>query len=279
MGRARGKIGSSFFLVEIKSVNHRYCEVSCRFPSRYQIFEHPISALIKKKVSRGKIEVSLFEEKKEGVRFDAGALKDYWSFLNKVRKDLKIVEPVSLAHLQSGASFWMTRESPAEKDLPAVKKLAEKALEGLLKMRKTEGASLKKQIGERIKKLNTLRGFVLDKQGEVVASAKARLEKRLEKLSAGVEVDPSRLASEVVLLADRSDISEEGERLTSHFAQMESLLVKKAPCGRELDFLIQEMNREWNTIASKSQDAPMAHWVVEAKAELEKIREQVQNIE
>lgn len=280
MGRARGKIGPSFFLVEVKSVNHRYCEVSTRLPSRYQIFEHAITTLVKKKVSRGKIEISLFEEKKEGdIRFDATALKNYWRFLNKVRSDLKIAEPVGLAHLQAGSSLWMTRETPAEKDLAPVKKLVEKALLNLLEMRRKEGANLKKEIEGRLKKLVSLKFMVMQKREEVVVAAKDRLNKRLEKLMSGVEVDPARLAAEVAVMADRSDISEEGERLSSHFAQMQTLMNRGVPSGREIDFLIQEINREWNTMASKSQDAPIAHWVVEAKAELEKIREQIQNIE
>lgn len=280
MGRVRGRMGNHFLTIEVKSINHKFCEVHSRLPTRYQQFEIPIVQLIKKTLARGKIDISFFDERAESdVVVNRKALKNYFKFLTQVKRELKMTEPVHLTHLLNGASFWMARETELEKKWPDIKNLVEKALAKLLVMRGREGQNLQKQISQRLKNLRNLFDAVAKKKSEVVSLAKQKLEKRIEILVSGVTVDPLRLATEVAFLADRSDVSEELERLTSHFSQMEKLLAVKEPAGRPLDFLIQEINREWNTIASKSQDAPIAWWVVQAKSELEKIREQVQNIE
>ena len=290
MGRARGNVGSSNFLVEIKSVNHRYCEVHTRLPARFQSLELPIVQMVRKKVCRGKVDIWIGEEKsgESSSPFNRKALGSYYRFLNEIRKQLKLVEPVTLTHLQAGASFWMTGEQDAKEVWPVIKKLVEKALVDLIRMRNREGNFLGKNIASRLKTIEELSQKVACKKEEIILENKARLEKRIQKLIAGsgsdggtggIEVDPGKLANEVAFMADRMDITEELERLSSHFAQMAGLLKSREPSGRPMDFLIQEINREWNTIASKTQNALVAQWVVEAKCGMEKIREQVQNIE
>ncbi len=281
MGRAAGPIDSAHFIVESRSVNHRYCEVSVRLPGRLQALEFQIVQLVKKKISRGKVDIWIGEEKGEAEQFPFNdkLLKGYYDFLSKVRKKMKIAEPITLTHLQQGASFWMSRGFDPQKYWPKLKKLVEKSLTALTVMRAKEGSALQKNIEARLKVLEELKSRVETKKEEVFVLTKNKLEVRIQKILNGIEVDPGKLANEVAFFADRSDISEELERLASHFTQMRQLIRGAEPSGRSLDFLIQEINREWNTIASKSQDASLAHYAVTAKGELEKVREQVQNIE
>lgn len=298
MGRARGKAGSSHFLVEIKSVNHRYCEVQTRLPHSLSSLELPIVQLVKKTIHRGKVDVWIGEEKggEAGLALNEKnkkALFGYWRFLNGVRRHLKLAESVTLAHLQAGAPFWMGSPPGAEKIGPALKRLIIRALAELNRMRKREGENLRVNIASRLKLIEELaQKTALNKEG-IVQQNKMKLESRIQRLLSGMEavaapagpvapalpVDAGKLAMEVAFIADRSDITEELERLSSHFGQARKLLKSLKPVGRPLDFLIQEMNREWNTIASKTQNAEAAQTVVSAKCEMEKIREQVQNIE
>lgn len=280
MGSARVKVGSSYLTVEIKSVNHKYCEVNARFPGRYQIFELAVIQQVKKKISRGKIDVFLFEEKVESApTYSPAQLKKYHAFLKKIAKDLKVKDDVTLSHLLSGSSFWMVRDQDQKKFEKVIHDLVDKAIDSLKKMRQSEGSRLKEIVASRLSALKKLRGQIMTRKDAVLAEYHDKLQRRVQTLLQGVELDPSKLANEVAHLADRSDISEELDRLSSHFLEMDKKIKSSEPVGRALDFLIQEINREWNTIASKSGDAGLAHIVVEAKSELEKIREQIQNVE
>lgn len=280
MGRARGKVGPAYFLVEIKSINHRFCEVHTHLPNRFQTFEVLLIQMIKKKIARGKIDIWLFEEKREGCpAVSKKALKSYFQFLKDVKDELGINEQVSLSHIQNGSSFWMIRENNIEKYAPAVKRLVNNALADLVRMRTKEGDNLKRQIQNRLVGLQKLKDEVELRKEDVVLTYQKKLKKRIDALIEGVEVDQAKLANEVAFLADRGDITEELERLSSHFSQMKKIMSGSDSCGRSLDFIVQEMNREWNTIASKAQDSSIAHKVVSAKSEMEKIREQIQNIE
>lgn len=282
MGRARGKIGASHFLVEIKSVNHRYCEVNPRFPPRLQSLEIPLVALIKKKISRGKIDIWIGEEKGVGAVFSVNekALKGYYALLQTIRKKLKIKGEITLENLQQGSHLWGESSPDAARFLPGLKKLAEAALNDLIRMREKEGSHLKQSLLVRLKNLEKIRILVGEKSPLFLEVYRDKLKARLSKiLGESTEVDQARLSQEIIFHADRCDVSEELERLSSHFEQLKTLLSQKESAGRPLDFLIQEMNREWNTIASKSPDAEVSHLVVEAKSEMEKMREQVQNVE
>ncbi len=282
MGRARGKVQSSHFLVEVKSVNHRYCEVNTRFPPRLQSLEIPLVNLIKKKINRGKIDIWIGEEKKEETVFsvDEKALKGYHELLKSIRKKLKLKGEVTLENLQQGFHLWGDKPPDSFQFLPGLRRLVELALKELMKMREKEGKHLRQSLLRRLDNLEKIRILVAEKSPLFLEVYRKKFEIRLKKiLGESTEVDPARLNQEIVFHADRCDISEELERLLSHIGQLKMLLAKKEPVGRPLDFLIQEMNREWNTIASKSPDATISHLVVEAKSEMEKMREQVQNVE
>jgi len=280
MGSSRGKVGSTSLTVEVKSVNHKFCEVHTRLPSRYQSFELQISQLVKKKLARGKIDIWMGEERSEAaLTLNKQALKNYHQFLVRVGRELNLKDPINMSHIQNGASYWMVRDNDVKKLWPSIKKLLDAALDDMIDMRLKEGVSLKKNISQRLKSLSQIRTKVAARKSVVIKEYKGKLEKRISKLIGDIEIDETRLANEVVFFADRCEIAEELDRLQSHFKQTTKLLNGKKPCGRPLDFLIQEMNREFNTISSKSQDVSIAHWIVEAKSDLEKIREQVQNIE
>lgn len=280
MGRARKKFGSSYITIEIKSVNHRFCEVHTKLPSRFQTFEIDLTRLIKKQITRGKLDLWVGEEVSLGeIPLNKKALSQYWRFLKKASSSLKLKDPITLSHLQNGASYWMVKDRDVKKYAMVLKSLTQNALQDLLRMRQKEGEVLAFAIRGRLEKMEELHKKISEKKEEVFLYYKTKLEGRLQKILGEIEVDQSKLANEIAFLADRSDISEELERLVSHFSQAKKLLSGPKSSGRSLDFLIQEMNREWNTVASKSQSVAIAHWVVEAKSELEKIREQVQNIE
>ncbi|HBF13903.1 MAG TPA: YicC family protein [Deltaproteobacteria bacterium] len=280
MGRARGKVGTSYITIELKSVNHRYCEVHSRLLPRFQGLEISITQAIKKRLSRGKVDVTILEERSDLFpSANLVSIKKYYDFLKQVKKHLKLSEEITLAHIQHGSSFWLSRDHDTKADEPKILMLLSKALDELVAMRKKEGDELARQLEKRKKNMEALVEKVATQRENVKLELQERLTKRIQKYMQGLEIDQARLSNEIVFYVDRTDISEEIERLHSHFKQAGDLFKSKEPCGRPLDFLVQEMFREWNTIGSKCQDTVVAFEVVTAKTELEKIREQIQNIE
>jgi uncharacterized protein (TIGR00255 family) len=282
-GEAHGPAGR--IVVEMKSVNHRFSEVVFRMPRQFGANEEPARKVILSKVNRGRVDV--------GVSWDppakAGRIK--------VDKELAIAYCNSLKELgeEIGSKIELTLDSLAK--LPDVFKVEEgevtaaelwptfetavtEAVSNLIAMREREGAALVLDLADRISKVEALCSVVAARAPDVVKEYRTRLERRIEELlPQGHNVDPSRLAQEVALFADRSDITEEVQRLGSHVAQFRQALQADDAVGRKLDFLVQEIGREVNTMGSKANDAAITTQVIEAKCELEKIREQVQNIE
>ncbi len=280
MGRAKGSVGSSQIVIELKSVNHKFCEVYARLPSRFMGLDTLISSHIKKRLPRGKVDVWIGEDREEGVQqFNKQALQRYYNFLKNVKKELKLKEEITLDHLLGGQSHWMSTKTQPERQWKETKVILDHALDALIDMRRKEGKLLIQAMSKRLAVIESLFDKVSKRRKLVVDSYQERLKQRLSDLLGETEVNRDRLLSEIAILADKSDVCEELERLQAHFVRMKELMKSKEPVGRPIDFLIQELNREFNTIASKSQDATIAHTVVEAKSELEKIREQVQNIE
>lgn len=280
VGCARGQVKGIFFSVEIRTVNHKYCEVHARLPARYSFLENKIITAIKKRITRGKIEVSVHEDRVRSTpQVNKTALKAYAALLENIRKTLKLEGKVGLDLILAGSSHWMNAESDGDALWPGLSKLVDVALADLKRMREREGASLAKNLKAGLGKLIDLQRELAQKRAQIVSGMTEKVGKRIKALVGEMTLDQARLAQEVAHLADRSDITEEIDRLTSHFNQMRVLMESGKPCGRPLDFLVQEINREWNTVGSKAQDATVAHVVVEAKTELEKIREQIQNIE
>lgn len=281
MGRGRGVVQGVPIRVEVKSVNHRFCDVNIRAHGKYNVLEVPITTLVKKCVGRGRVDIYIAEEKTaQPSPADVTAYRACFEYLTNIKNALKLKEDVGLGHLIQGVPSWGQRELDAGEAWREFEPILKGALDELNKMRSVEGGRLKKDITRHFLEIDKIRGEIKAAAGEVSAELQKRLKQRLtEKLEKLKELDPDRLHMEAVYYVDRMDITEELERLKSHMAVVEDLFAMDEPVGRKIEFLLQEFNREFNTIASKCQNAEVAHLVVDAKSELEKIREQVQNIE
>jgi uncharacterized protein (TIGR00255 family) len=215
------------------------------------------------------------------LSLNAGAAQQLYELLSQLREQFQITEEISLTHLLHVRDAVISVEKVEEmcQDWTALKPLVDQALDSLIAMRHAEGAMLKEDLQARVQTLSDIVCKVEHCASHLTETIRERLFKRFEQLELSAKVDENRLVSEVFLLAERADITEELVRIKSHLQQFEGLLALGSPTGRKLDFIIQELNRELNTIASKSNDAAIAQAVVDAKSELEKMREQVQNVE
>ncbi|ABB32553.1 YicC domain protein [Geobacter metallireducens RCH3] len=271
--------------VEIRSVNHRYGEVFVKMPRSFLAFENDVRKAVGDRLKRGKIEV--FVQREEGVGGQNQPLvnlplaRAYRDAFERMRSELGLADPVTLPLLLSQRDVLAAREEGADEDILRGELLqaVRGAVEAMEAMRMREGEALLADLRDRRQTLATLIDRVAERAPAVVADYAQKLRERLAQLLADTTLDEARLAQEVALLADRCDVTEELVRFRSHLIQFDETLALAEPVGRKLDFLMQELNREVNTIGSKANDAAMAAIVVELKAELEKIREQVQNIE
>jgi uncharacterized protein (TIGR00255 family) len=274
-------------VAEIRSVNHRYTDLKLRGSSLDPAIEEKVSSRVRGAVERGAITVTVRVESDApaaGFKIDLDAARRVYRELEELAFELRLDQPVSLELVcsQPGVVVAAPVETDQEALTGCVLLAVDEALAGMLAMRDAEGQTLARDFVSRLDHLVTLVGQLDELVGDAPADAQRRLEERLGRLlgATGTEVDPDRLAQEVALLADRQDVTEELVRLRSHVDQARSVLASEgASVGRRLGFLVQELGREFNTVASKSQSAEIARAVVEAKAELEKMREQVQNIE
>lgn len=281
MGRTQGVALESAFRIEIKSVNHRFCEVSVRLPGRLAALEIPIQNLIKNTVARGKIDVLIFEEKQaQASTAEKQAFEAYYSYLKNIQAQAKIPGEIEMRDLLPNVNSWIQKDTNTDTLWPHLKTLVENALEDLISMRTKEGQNLKTNIQNHLKNLESFAEFITENKLNTEKLLQERLQEKIQtKIQDKDTLDPHRLHSEVVFYLDRMDITEELQRLSSHLKQAQNFLNKEEAIGRKFDFLIQEFNREFNTIASKCQNSEIAYKVVEAKSEIEKIREQIQNVE
>jgi uncharacterized protein (TIGR00255 family) len=271
--------------VELRSVNHRYSELSVKIPRQFFPVENEIRKRVTERFRRGKIDIYIqFEQSTEGVTPPQANLllaKAYHDIFMNICRELGLEETVSLAQVLAQKDVLSYQEMSLDLDriMPTLFSALDGAMESLESMRRREGESLDAEIHGRVKSVIGIVDKVASIAPAAVSSNAARLRERIDRFMGETQVDESRLAQEVATLADRMDITEELVRLKSHFKQLYSVLSLSEPVGRKLDFLLQEMNREVNTIGSKANDAEIAALVVEMKSELEKVREQVQNIE
>ena len=272
--------------VEISAVNHRYLDLNIRMPRMLMHLEDRVRSIIKEEVARGKLEVSIMchSSAKEDleVNINEALGQAYLEGVRSLGSKFSLEDDLKLSHL-IGVSDLVTIQKQAG-NLEAVGEIIEKALREALKafldMRGKEGQTLKEDILSKNTGLRKLLQEVNNRSPFVVENYRERLNNRLDQLLGdGMNIDESRLAMEVAILADKSAIDEEITRLGSHFNQLEEILQAGGPVGRKLDFLMQEMNREANTIGSKANDYEITKVVVSLKTEIEKIREQVQNLE
>ena len=284
-GRGSSEGASVSFTAEIKSVNSRYLEFNCRLPKGYLFLEDKLKSLVQSRVSRGKIEMFVTIDHSADdeiiVELNRSYADAYVKALNELSASYGLQNNVSAADFIGNSEMF--KITKAEVDEEAVTKVAidaaNEALDKFIAMREIEGEKLAQDVKSRAELILSKVSFVEEKSPETVAAYRQRLETRIKELLDGANYDETRVIAETAIYADKVAVAEETVRLRSHIDQMTSMLEGDAPVGRKLDFIVQEMNREANTIGSKSQNLEITGAVVDIKSEIEKIREQIQNIE
>ncbi len=286
-GYGRGTATTSTYVItiDIKSINHRYQEIYFKLPKSYSFLEDRLRREINNRVSRGKIEVNVNIDKltteENLVAVNRSLLNSYLTAIEELKNEFGVPGSIDVQSLINIPDLFKVTQSELDQDSIAeiAGQVLDTALATLIESRKTEGERLVQDLVEKIAFLHSLRRQLIELAPQVVTGYQERLTKRLIELVGGIEIDPSRVAMEVAIFADKSDITEELVRIESHLTQLASFLKNQEPIGRRLDFLIQELNREINTVGSKANDLKIAQLVIEFKSVLEKIREQIQNIE
>ena len=287
-GRARETVGGKDICAEIKSVNNRYFDCTVKISRLYSFLEDKIKQYLQTKgISRGKVEVyvsvDLLEQAGVEINLDTAYAKSYIDALCKLRDTFDLKDDITVSRVAANKDVFTVKkpEDDIEKDWADIKAVLDKALDTFIERREVEGENLHKNIAE---KIENIKGYLVqiekNSQSDINGYAK-KLEDRIVKFLSdnSVQIDEQRILTEVAIFADKVAIDEELVRLNSHFGAFEDIVASNEPAGRKLDFLLQEMNRETNTIGSKASNADTAHLVVNIKNELEKIREQIQNIE
>ncbi len=283
-GRGTAPLSGGAVVVEIRSLNHRYLDVHARVSS--DLAEHAtwVEQMVRQQVARGRYDISVRVEGSVAPqpRMVLSHARALHAQMNELAKELGVSPPQGLEWLTALPEL-MERPSlaDAEEARSALSEATKSALAALDAMRGAEGRSMETDLRERVSSVRVLIDRIRARAPEMSQEYRGRLQNRLAKLLSGqhAALDPTRLELEVALLADKSDVSEELVRLDSHFEQFDSFVASADAVGRRLDFLLQEIGREVNTIGSKCQDIAVAHTVVELKAEVERLREQVQNVE
>jgi len=284
-GRGEAESGGRTWVAEVRTVNHRFLDQRILLPRSLSPLEERVRKMITSNHDRGRVEVSiqLVGNSVNGplLRVNTDLARQYHSCLMKLKAEMRLDSPVALSDMLTLRDIISLEEQ--NPDLDTEWKLICSALDIAIgeccSMREQEGNALKEDLYERIDSFAGSMELIENRIPEIVRSRNDELKKRLNSILEGVEIDPVRFAQEAAILADKSDVTEELVRLRSHIAQFTGFLESSEPVGRRLDFLLQEFLREVNTIASKISDAEIAHLSVELKNDIEKLREQVQNIE
>ena len=284
-GRDQQLLHGRSITVEIRSVNHRYFEFSCRAPRGCAFLEDRLKRSLQSAISRGKVEVSLtlqtIESRHTSVAVDHALAGQYLTALRALGEDYSLPDDLTLSSVARLPDvFTLCRDEEDEEELAAdVLQVLQNALDRFVAMREAEGERLRADVLSRVVTMEEHLSFVEERSPQTVMEYRARLTAKLTELLNGAVPDEARILTEAAIVADRLAVDEETVRLRSHFAQLRRIMESTEPVGRKLDFLVQEMNRETNTIGSKCSDTAIAGHVVEMKSEIEKIREQIQNIE
>lgn len=284
-GRAKQNFGDINVTVEVKSVNHRYFEYSSRLQRQYAFIDDKLKTLLRQKISRGKVEVSVTVENtaSDNVSFEINEeyASAYFSALRALGEKYRLKNDLKLSCVALNSELFkvVKNEIDEETVLSAVLSAAEEALESFSQMRAAEGERLVNDVNSRLDIILSKVEYIEQRSPQTVSEYRKKLEQKIRELIGDVNVDEQRLITETAIYADKIAVAEETVRLRSHIGALSSLFNEGGAIGRKIDFIVQEMNRETNTIGSKAQDIDIARTVVDIKAEIEKIREQIQNIE
>lgn len=272
-------------VIDLRSVNHRYCDITVKVPRSYGYLEDKIKEYVASNVSRGKIEVFVYIENYTNedteITLDAVLSENYYNVLTELKEQFSIERDICLSDIARFSDIFVARHKDEDKDKvwETVRPVLVAAVDDFVAMRTREGARLEQNLNERAQTIQSLIAQIEERAPEIAKEYSNKLESRMKELLGDFKVDENRLLTEVGIMADRVCIDEELVRLKSHFKELSKILELSEPVGRKLDFLVQEINRETNTIGSKANDFGIAKHVVEIKSEIEKLREQIQNIE
>lgn len=284
-GRCEETVGGRRITVELKSVNHKYFEFSPRVTRGYGFLEDKLKTYVQSRVARGKIDLFLSIETLEDadviVSVNHSLAAGYIAALREITERYKLPDTVTVNSLSRYSDIFSVHKAPEDEEAiwAAVKTVLEKAVDAFIAMRETEGRRLYDDVMSRAAVILELVGKIEARSPETVKEYRERLEAKLREVLSDTTIDEQRILTEAAIFADKVAVAEETVRLRSHFEQLKAMLNAEEPSGRKMDFLVQEMNRETNTIGSKASDSQIAYMVVDIKAEIEKIREQIQNIE
>lgn len=284
-GRAQKILSGRDILVEIRSVNHRYYEYSSRVPRTYNYIDEKLKALLKTGISRGKVEVSVtinnIEAKDTEIAINKSTAEGYVNALRSIADDLGLIDDLSLSKLMKLPDIFNIQKTPDDEEQiwKDVCEVAQEALDKFVTMRSVEGEKLREDVIEKAENILGMVGRVEEFAPQTVENYRNRLYQKLKDVLESKDIDQQRILTEAAVFAEKIAVDEETVRLRSHIAQLKDMVNSDEAVGRKLDFIVQEMNREVNTIGSKAQDLNITKLVVDMKAEIEKIREQIQNIE
>ncbi|MCD8096097.1 MAG: YicC family protein [Ruminococcus sp.] len=284
-GRARIEFEEREIIVEIRSVNHRFYEFSSRTPRAYGYLDEKLKALLSEKITRGKTEVSVFLYNKEGTNADISVNMDiarsYVDALRQAAEPLDLTDDLQLSNIMRLPDLFTVVKTQENEEAiwEQVEQTAQQALEQFIEMRKTEGVKMYEDISSRLDTIEKFVNFVEERSPQVNKEYHDKLYSKISEIVADRNIDEARVLTEAAVFSEKTAVDEETVRLHSHLSQFRTMINADEPVGRKLDFLVQELNREVNTIGSKCNDLEITKIMVDLKSEIEKIREQIQNIE
>ena len=284
-GRAQASVEGYNITVEIRSVNHRYFEFYAKMPRTYAFLEEKVKSLLSTGISRGKVECSIQLEATADesvvVTVNEPLAKGYVDAINEIAEKFNISNDLSALSVARFSDVLSISKAPVDEDLlwEKVSPVVQSALDSFVAMRETEGEKLSQDVLSRADIILDNVSYIEERSPETVKLYSEKLLERMKNVLGDTQIDESRILTEAAVYADKVAVAEETVRLRSHIDQLRSMLASSEAIGRKLDFLVQEINREANTIGSKAQDVDIARRVIDIKAEVEKIREQIQNIE
>ena len=284
-GRGHKVLNGRDITVEIRAVNHRYYEFSARLPRSLGYIEDKLKSMLQGRINRGKVEVSVLvcnvAAADEKITINKEIVRDYVEALRSVKDEFSLNDDLSLSNiLRIPDAFTVVKEESDEEQLwEDIKSAAEEALDHFIAMREAEGERMKQDVMSRLDRIEEWVGIVEQRSPMIVEEYRRKLYDKMCEVLESTSIDENRILMEAGIFSEKTAVDEETVRLRSHIAQFRTMLESGEPVGRKLDFLVQEMNRETNTIGSKVQDIEVTRIVVDQKSEIEKIREQIQNIE
>ena len=283
-GRASLESNGKNYIIEIKTVNNKYSDITVKSPKRLSFMEDKIRKQIANRITRGKVEVSVsffdFSNKSKNVVLNKEIAKEYIKQLREIADENNLSENISVVEIAKLPDILNSIDSDNDEEIASeTLQCLNMALDSLIEMRKTEGENIKQDLLVRIERVQNLVDKIAENSKGIVEEYVSKLEKRVKEILKTDFVDENRIAQEAVIYADKTSIEEELTRLNSHIVQFKELVNSDGPVGKKLDFMIQEMNRETNTIGSKAGSGEITKAVIDLKVELEDIREQIQNIE